>query len=124
MKKHLTDSLAVTIESKRKKRTFIVPREKAKGLVCLIEEFEVEDSKDKLAISDDVFGGINQKYTKPGAMLKGARLKEELTQKELANKLGIPQNHISAMEHGKRTIGKNMARRLAKVLGISYKVFL
>ena len=36
----------------------------------------------------------------------------------------IPQRHISEMENGKRTIGKEMAKRLSKVLHTDYKVFL
>jgi ribosome-binding protein aMBF1 (putative translation factor) len=56
--------------------------------------------------------------------LRGARKREALTQKELAHLLGISQTHISEMEHGKRPIGKDMARRLAKVLKVNYRVFL
>jgi plasmid maintenance system antidote protein VapI len=47
-----------------------------------------------------------------------------LTQTQLAELTGIPQRHISEMENGKRTIGKEMAKRLGKALNISYKVFL
>lgn len=60
----------------------------------------------------------------PGVCLAGARHKEGLTQRELAAKTGIPQRHISEMENGKRTIGREMAKRLAKALAINYKVFL
>ncbi len=56
--------------------------------------------------------------------LRGSRHKESLTQKELAELLGISQMHISEMEHGKRPIGKEMAKRLAKVLNVDYRVFL
>jgi len=56
--------------------------------------------------------------------LRGARKGEGLTQKELAALVGISQTHISEMEHGKRPIGKDMARRLAKVLRADYRVFL
>jgi ribosome-binding protein aMBF1 (putative translation factor) len=56
--------------------------------------------------------------------LRGARKREGLTQKEVAALLGISQTHISEMEHGKRPIGKDMARRLAKVLKADYRVFL
>ena len=56
--------------------------------------------------------------------LRGARKREGLTQKELAALMGISQTHISEMEHGKRPIGKDMARRLAKVLRADYRVFL
>ncbi len=56
--------------------------------------------------------------------LRGARKREALTQKELARLVGISQTHISEMEHGKRPIGKEMAKRLAKVLKVNYRVFL
>ncbi|OQY59199.1 MAG: hypothetical protein B6245_07935 [Desulfobacteraceae bacterium 4572_88] len=47
-----------------------------------------------------------------------------MTQKELSRLTGIPQGHISKMENGKRAIGVKTAKQLAKVLNISYKVFL
>jgi DNA-binding XRE family transcriptional regulator len=58
------------------------------------------------------------------AALLGARKREGLTQKELAAQVGVSQTHISEMEHGKRPIGKDMAKRLAKVLRADYRVFL
>jgi ribosome-binding protein aMBF1 (putative translation factor) len=61
----------------------------------------------------------------PGAILRGARYREGLTQKQLAEFTGIPQRHISEMEHGKRPIGKKNAKMLAKALNVAgYKVFL
>ena len=60
----------------------------------------------------------------PGAALKGSRYKEEMTQKKLAEKTGIPQGHISAMENNKMGIGKERARRLAEVLDIDYRILL
>ena len=56
--------------------------------------------------------------------LRGARKREALTQKELARLVGVGQTHISEMEHGKRPIGKDMAKRLAKALKVNYRVFL
>jgi ribosome-binding protein aMBF1 (putative translation factor) len=56
--------------------------------------------------------------------LRGARKRETLTQKDLAHLVGVSQTHISEMEHGKRPIGKDMAKRLAKVLKVNYRVFL
>jgi len=37
----------------------------------------------------------------PGQCLRGGRVKEGLTQAELAALVGIPQRHVSEMEHGK-----------------------
>jgi len=59
-----------------------------------------------------------------GKALNGVRYREGLTQTKLAELVGIPQRHISEMEHGKRPIGKEMAKRLGKALNIGYKVFL
>jgi DNA-binding XRE family transcriptional regulator len=56
--------------------------------------------------------------------LRGYRTRENLTQAQLAEATGIPQRHISEMENGKRPIGKERARALAKVLGADYRVFL
>jgi ribosome-binding protein aMBF1 (putative translation factor) len=60
----------------------------------------------------------------PGVALRGGRKKEGLTQKDLARLIGVSQNHISDMEHSKRPIGKEMAKRLAGVLKVDYRVFL
>ena len=57
--------------------------------------------------------------------LRAYRHREDLTQRQLAELAGIPQRHISEMENGKRTIGKEMAKRLSKALHTDdYKVFL
>jgi len=43
---------------------------------------------------------------------------------ELARKLGVAQGDLSKMETGKRSIGKEMAHRLAGVFDTDYRVFL
>jgi transcriptional regulator with XRE-family HTH domain len=60
----------------------------------------------------------------PGSAIRGLRLREGLTQEQLAQRLGIKRNNLSEMENGKRPIGKNMAKRLAETLHTNYKVFL
>jgi DNA-binding XRE family transcriptional regulator len=59
-----------------------------------------------------------------GVYLRGIRLREDLTQEGLAKLTGIPRNNISAMEHGKRPIGKEMAKKLAAALHCDYRRFL
>ena len=65
-----------------------------------------------------------KKYGEAGLMLRGCRYKEKLTQKELADAIGVSQHHISEMENGKRTIGKVMALRFAKLFNTDYRKFL
>lgn len=56
--------------------------------------------------------------------LRAYRTREELTQKQLAELTGIPQHHISEMENGKRSIGKERAKKLAEALHCDYRQLL
>jgi len=60
-----------------------------------------------------------------GLALRGARYREGLTQRKLADLTEIPQRHISEMESGKRQIGRERAKKIASALHVSdYRVFL
>ena len=59
-----------------------------------------------------------------GVYLKGVRYRDNITQDMLADMTGINRRHISEMENGKRPIGKETAKKLAKVLGCDYRAFL
>ncbi|WP_419781695.1 helix-turn-helix transcriptional regulator [Maridesulfovibrio sp.] len=80
---------------------------------------EVNEEGEELYSFDDVFPDHHK-----GVTLRGLRLREELTQAQLAEKLSIKQHHISEIENGKRSISIEMAKRLADVLVTDYKVFL
>lgn len=56
--------------------------------------------------------------------LSGLRYREDLTQKQLGEIIGVKQSNISLMERGLRPIGKNIAQRLAKVFKTDYRIFL
>lgn len=72
----------------------------------------------------ELFAELDKKYTKAGALLRGVRARESLTQVEFAKKLGVSQNNLSKMENGKRPIGKIIAKRIQKVFGTNYRYFL
>jgi len=78
-----------------------------------------EAEEDRLYAVEEVFPDM-----KPGDILRGARHREGLTQVQLAGMIGVKPSHISEMEKGRRPIGKDMAKRLAKALNTSYQVFL
>ena len=59
-----------------------------------------------------------------GVYLRGIRLREGFTQEALAELTGISRSNISAMEHGKRPIGKEIAKKLATALNCEYRRFL
>ena len=121
-KKHPTKKIEIIIKDTTVKR-FAVPPEKAKGVLVLLSDYKIEDDND-LIDADELFSDLDEKYSRPGAILKGARLKEEFTQVELAQKIGITQANLSKMENGSRPIGKKMAKQLSLVLNIDYRVFL
>jgi DNA-binding XRE family transcriptional regulator len=104
-------------------RLFLVPKDRAEGVVRLLQDFEVEADEGAVPYREAVKDLI-AKHSEAGLALRGARTKAGLTQVELAKKTDIPQTHLSAMETGKRTIGKKLARRLGQVLKIDYRVFL
>ena len=61
----------------------------------------------------------------PGKALRIYRENAGLTQTALGERVGgIPRQHISNMENGKRPIGKENAKRLAAALHVDYRVFL
>ena len=60
----------------------------------------------------------------PAKVLRGFRGRDDITQRELAEKLGIAQTRVSEMESGKRPISVKMAKQLAEIFDTSYKAFL
>lgn len=59
-----------------------------------------------------------------GRMLKGLRLRANMTQKELAKTIQVPQSHISQYEANARPIPKVKAQELAKLLNTVESHFL
>lgn len=80
---------------------------------------ETNDEGEELFDASEVFPDSH-----PGAILRGFRLREELTQKQLAELAKLKPHHISEMENGKRPIGKDVAKRLGEALNANFKVFL
>ncbi|MEZ4754436.1 MAG: helix-turn-helix transcriptional regulator [Bdellovibrionota bacterium] len=56
--------------------------------------------------------------------LRGLRYRENLTQVEFAKTIGITQANLSAMENGKRAIGREIASRLESIFSVNYRLFL
>ena len=58
---------------------------------------------------------------KPSAALRAYRKRLDLTQRELAERSGIQQPHIAAMESGRRPVGLAAAKKLGLALGVNYR---
>lgn len=74
--------------------------------------------------ADELFESINKQYTKPGALLRGIRIRENLTQSAMAKLINVTQSDISQMERGTRAIGRNIAKRIESIFDVSYHSFL
>jgi DNA-binding XRE family transcriptional regulator len=79
---------------------------------------QVNDEGDELYTLEEVYPDF-----KPGDMIKGLRVREGITQKEMADKLGIQRRQISEMENGACPIDLEMAKLIEKTFDISRKVF-
>jgi len=86
----------------------------------------VEDDGDELV---DVFEtpwykGVKEKMT-PGTYLRIYRENRGMTQQKLSEALGgIPRQHVSNMEHGRRSISLRMAKKLSLLLGAPIERFI
>jgi ribosome-binding protein aMBF1 (putative translation factor) len=85
------------------------------------KKFEVSiltsDNFESIAVEDTDFWKEMQS-NRIGNLLAGARLKANLSQSQLAEKLGVRQNMISDYERGKRRLSPSMAKRIAQILHI------
>ncbi len=52
------------------------------------------------------------------------RYREDITQKQLAEQIGVSVQNLSHMEHGRRPVGKDMAKRIAKALNTDWRLLL
>ena len=80
---------------------------------------EVNEDGEELYTFEEVFPDAH-----PGKVVHGFRVRDGITQSELARLLGIKQHRISEIENKKRPITIEMAKRFAKVFGTNYRVFL
>lgn len=92
----------------------------------LQDEFEylLHHTDIELISADEAFKNLTDRYGKAGALLKGIRVREGLTQIEFAKLIGTSQANLSSMENGTRPIGKNKAKLIAEKFGVDYRYFL
>ncbi len=85
------------------------------------KKFEVSilspENSESVAIEETDFWKEMQS-NRVGNLLSAARLKANLSQSRLAEKIGLRQNMISDYERGKRRLSPAMAKRIAKILNI------
>jgi len=111
--------------------TFLVPADKAAAAKKAMSRFlpqegkreQVEDKESDSIPWRECFPEYGPEDY-PAVAIRGLRYRDGLTQRDLAERIGVPQRHISEMENRKRPIGKAMAKRLAKAFNVGYRIFL
>jgi DNA-binding XRE family transcriptional regulator len=89
-----------------------------------VEQIEPAQDDDISITLDEFFTKHYPGQTEGAVYLRGIRARENMSQIKLAELTGIPQRHISEMENGKRPIGKERAKLLAKALNCDYRLML
>ncbi len=82
-------------------------------------EIQAEQENEGVCSMEDLFPNAS-----PAMALRGLRVREGITQKQLADSLGISQTRVSELETGARAISLAMAKRIAEAYKTSYKIFL
>ena len=88
------------------------------GVRVRMNEADAAD-ENELVPADEVFP-----ESSPGRLLRGLRTKEDLTQAQLAEALGIHAHHVSDMERGARNISPAMARKIERLYKVPRQIFL
>lgn len=122
MKTQTTDGLVeISFSVKVPAANAPLVKEALQGVLALAEQSlrSANEDGDEVYSVEEAFPDGN-----PGMLIRGLRGKEEITQEDLAERLGIAQTRVSELESGKRAISVAMAKRLASVFNVTYKMFL
>jgi DNA-binding XRE family transcriptional regulator len=103
-------------------KTYAIPKKIAEKYI--VEVKKPKRTKKESKTIQQIFDSLDAKFTKAGALLKGLRLREGLSQIEFAKKIDVTQANLSNMENGRRPIGKIIAKRIEKIFGTNYRYFL
>ena len=71
----------------------------------------------------DWYREMKEKYT-PASNLAFCRKEKKLTRASLGSILGVPKQYVSDMEHERRSISKEMAKKIAVALDSPLTLFL
>ncbi len=111
-KKPLTKDGLVTLR-------FMVHPTNMERIKRFVAALEPDEGKKDSITAEMFFAKHFKDRSERAVILRGARHRENLTQAQLDELTGIPRRHISEMETEKRSIGKQRAKLIAKVLNIA-----
>lgn len=123
----------VIIKEGNKTTNFELSVEAGRGLLTLLRGMEgqtnkkterEEDDDEDFVLAEEVFPDLKDPQKRIGIVFRGIRFKNNLTQAQVAARLGLDQSDVSKIERGQRPIGKALAKKIEKEFGIDYRRFL
>lgn len=84
--------------------------------IPLIKELVKKLGGEIISQEQDYIAPVIPENERVGRILRGLRLRADMTQKQLAGTIGVPQSHISQYENNMRAIPKDKVEELAKIL--------
>ena len=117
-----TPLIKIEVHEGKKRKLYLVPKAAAHAVEMLLGH--LDENGDGSIPAVELFPDLSDPKKTPGIALRGVRLRLELTQNQMAEKIGVSQGDLSKMEKGERPIGKKLALRIGKTLGIDYRRFL
>lgn len=106
--------LRVRVRSKRKSEKIIAALREQFGVEA--EVVEPDDNVAENVFETEWYKRISAETT-PGDVVNVFRWKHQMTQAELARRIGAQRQTISAIEHGRRPLGLKTAAKIAAALG-------
>lgn len=122
MKTHSTRKYPyeVIVKMPGKQIRYHLPLKAISEIKAVMEKYSEEDSIHWTVVAKKDI----EQHGQAGMVLRGARFRENMSQKELAKRSGVSQENISRIENGKRPVGEKVAKKLAKPLKINYRLLI
>ncbi|MCB0379472.1 MAG: helix-turn-helix transcriptional regulator [Bdellovibrionales bacterium] len=117
-----TPLIKIEVTEGKKRKLYLVSAKSAHAVETLLGQ--LDESEEGSIPATELFPNLGDPKKTPGIALRGVRLRLDMTQKEMADKIGVSQGDLSKMEKGERPIGKKLAMRIGKALRIDYRRFL
>ena len=103
---------------------FSIPTKEARAILSLVKSVKKVNSIEDSVLWDKVYSENYGDTPKWAMSLRGARSKENMSQRYLSKRTKISVTTISKYENGEREISEKQAKKLAKVLKINFKVLM
>jgi len=118
-----TRLIKIEITEGKKHQFYLVPRSAAQAVATLLKNFDEGDEEGSVN-ARELYPELNDPVKRVAIAFHGTRLRLGLTQKQMAEKIGLSQSDVSKIEKGEREISRKLAIRIGEKLGIDYKRFL